>query len=80
MRLTNIGNINKGIDGTDQYVLVENVEGDNLDLDTVHENLLDMYYRDCCVPGGYFCKTVQIIPDPVHSRKCIAVIQHRYDV
>lgn len=76
-----IGNIHKGVDGTDQYVLLKRVD-DDLDADTAHDWLLRRYYHDSTHPGGYFCTSVTIIPVPVpYARnEYIGIVHHRYDV
>lgn len=81
IRIQIIGNIDKGIDGIDQYVLLKRVD-DDLDADTAHDWLLRRYYHDSTQPGGYFCKSVSIIPVPIPyaSNEYIGIVHHRYDV
>lgn len=76
---TPIGTICHGIDGSDEYLLVRDLEQE---LDQQHLALLleQRFYCDTSRPGGYFCHTQRIIPDPVHDYKCIVIVQHRYDV
>lgn len=79
MKKETIGVLNKGIDGRDEYLLISDNE-DDLDLNEVHRILVEQFYVDSSVPGGYFCHTVRIIPDELHPNRCIAIVQHRYDV
>lgn len=79
IRIQIIGNIDKGIDGIDQYVLLKCID-DDLDADTAHDWLLRRYYHDSTQPGRYFCKSVSIVPIPHASNGCIGIIHHRYDV
>lgn len=76
---TRIGMINEGIDGSDEYLMVRSTD-DALDLPAVEQELTDLYYRESTRPGGYFCHTVRLIPDPIHDNTAIAIVQHRYDV
>lgn len=74
-----IGTISKGIDGTDEYLLIVDNE-DAIDIDALEQELRDRYYRDTGVAGGYYCHDVRCIPDPIHDNRCIAIVYHRYDV
>lgn len=79
LNVQRIGAISKGIDGTDAYLLVTSNE-DALDLEQVEEFLLQQWWSDSKGPGTYYCNSVRVIADPVHDNKCIAIVQHRYDV
>ena len=79
LKVERIGSIEKGIDGTDAYLLVTSNEG-ALDCDQVEAFLLQQWWRDSSGPGTYYCNSVRVIPDPVHDNECIAIVQHRYDV
>ena len=76
---TPIGTICHGIDGSDEYLLVRDLEQE-LDVQHLEVRLLQRFYCRSSRPGGYFCTTQRIIPDPVHDYKCIVIVQHRYDV
>lgn len=78
-KFTPIGTVCRGMDGSDEYLLVHDFEQD---LDEQHLALVleQRYYRDSLRPGGYFCVTQRIIRDPIHDNCCIVVVQHRYDV
>lgn len=78
-RLTPIGDIDQGIDGRDQYVRIRRLD-DDLDLDHTYNWLLEQFYRESFVPGGYFCTSVTIVPVPHSTSECIGIIHHRYDV
>lgn len=77
--ITKIGHISNGIEGNDEYLKVRDLEQD-IDKHHVFDTIMPLYYRDCSHPGGYFCKNLRVIPDPVLRDQCIAIIQHRYDV
>lgn len=77
--ITRIGVIDHGIDGSDEYLSVRDLEQE---IDRQHLALLldKRYYYRCTRAGGYFCYTQRIIPDPIHDDRCIVIVQHRYDV
>lgn len=77
--ITPIGTICYGIDGTHEYLLVRDLEQE---LDQQHLALLleQRYYCRSSYPGGYFCTTQRIIPDPIYDNRCIVIIYHEYDV
>ena len=78
--ITNIGRVDRGDGDTDQYVLIENKEGD-LDPRVSREWLCQRTYRDTHVPGGYFCHTADVAPAPGRDENfLIGVIHHRYDI
>lgn len=74
-----IGRLDMGIDGTDQYLLVRDLQ-QYIDKAHVYDTIMPRFYRDCTRPGGYFCTDLRIIPDPVLKHECIVIVQHRYDV
>lgn len=78
IRITQIGGIDHGIDGRDEYVLLTRLD-DDLDPDFAHDWLLPQVYRECLRPGGYFCTRVTIASMP-SGNECIAIIHHQYDV
>lgn len=79
MKTQTIGVIERGIDGRDEFLLVTDSD-DDLDLQEVQRILIEQFYVDTGTPGGYFCHNVRVIPDDVHLDRCIAIVQHRYDV
>lgn len=79
IRITPIGTIEQGIDGRDEYVLITSMD-DALDADFAHDWLLPQVYRESLRPGGYFCTSVTIMPHPLATNQCVAIIHHRYDV
>jgi hypothetical protein len=79
VKTQHIGNIHFGIDGNDEYVLLEFAE--DTTSDAANEWLLQQVYRDTTQEaGGYFCKRVTIMPNPYHANKFVGVIHHQYDV
>lgn len=78
-QIQTIGSIYKGIDGSDQYLLVDRTDDDIKEVD-VREHLFPRFYRDTNTPGGYFCHNFRYFPDPVHPYRAIVIIEHRYDV
>lgn len=77
-RITKIGSIPHDC-GSDEYLLVKNVE-DDIDMIEVEAQILEAKYVECDRPGGYFCNSVRAIPDDMHSDRCIVVVYHRYDI
>lgn len=80
LHIEKIGAIHHGVDGSDEYLLVwDNETAHNAQ--QLERHLTELYYRDTHTPGGYFCHSVSVIPDPAHhGYKHIAIVHHRYDV
>lgn len=79
MKTERIGVIDIGVDGSDEYLLV------NTDEPTipakVKRDLLERFYRDTMQEaGGYYCHNVTVLEHPLSDSKFVAVIHHRYDV
>lgn len=72
-----IGRIERGIDGSDEYVLMRCDE--DTSVDDIHNWLLAQHRYECNRPGGYFCHYVSVIPH-AHPGKYLGIIYHRYDV
>jgi len=75
-----IGNIDEGIDGRDEYVIVKRIDGEDATVEDVHEWVLNLVYRDCQHAGGYYCKTVYVVKQQYSDNEFICTICHRYDV
>jgi len=76
--VTNIGRIEHGIDGSDQYLLLS-CGDDNLTEDQAHEWLLPQVYRETYQEaGGYFCKRVTVMQKT--DSQVVAIVHHEYDV
>lgn len=73
-----IGDISKGIDGCDRYLLVIRKDDDITEQD-ITDQVFPVYYRRCRGAGTSFCHSFRYIPDPVHSDRAIVIIQQRYD-
>ena len=72
-----IGRILRGIDGSDEYVLVRSDE--DTSPESIRRHLLDIWAWDSKRPGGYFCSGVDVTPH-AQAGKYIGIIYHRYDV
>jgi hypothetical protein len=72
-----IGRILRGIDGSDEYVLLRS--NDDVFTHDLEAWLLDRYHTRSKGPGSYFCTSVRVIPH-AHVGKYIGIIYHRYDV
>lgn len=80
IKMTQIGHISLGIDGSDQYVLVERRDA-NLSPKQAIEWLLPQVYRETRQEaGGYFCTSVHAVREQYRKNACICTIQHRYDI
>lgn len=77
--IRDIGTLDHGIDGSDQYLLVRDLEQE-IDRRHVFDTIMPRYYRDCTRPGGYFCKNLRVMADPLFTDQCIVIIEHRYDI
>jgi hypothetical protein len=73
-----IGKIEK-LDHVNQYVKITRLD-DDLNLDDVHNWLLEESYYDTNRAGGWFCYSVTIAPNPHHADTCIGIIHHQQNV
>ena len=78
MKCEQIGKIEMGIDGCDEYVRLR--ANESTTVDQAHEWLLNRVYRDTNQAGGYFCHQVTIMPRPYFNDEFVGIIHHRYDV
>ena len=79
-KLQVIGDVDQGINGRDQYVLIKDLE-DEINLDDVRNFAEENFCYDTNRPGGAFCYRITVVPaSPLHNNQCIAIIHHRYDV
>jgi hypothetical protein len=79
LHITKIGMISHGIDGSEEFILVERLD-DAMTPDQCEEIMLPRYYRACGAPGSYFCTSVMAVQQKYSRSACILTIQHRYDV
>lgn len=79
IKITKIGKIDNGIDGSDEYVLLTRLD-DELTPDQAVDWLHPKVYRECSHPGGYFCRTVLAVQAAYSHNEVICTIQHRYDI
>ena len=77
-KVQKIGEIDKGIDGKDEYLLAKDLE-DDINVSELEETYLSRFYRECNYSGGYFCHHVTVQKMPF-GNKAIIVIHHQYDV
>ena len=78
VQITKIGTIDRGIDGGDEYVLLNRLD-DDLTPEQAVEYLLPPVYRNCMRPGGYFCNMVTAVQAAYRTNEVICTICHRYD-
>lgn len=78
-KVTRIGTVELGVDGSDEYWLVKN-NVDGINPRDVERAFLAAVYKDTNAPGGYFCHQVTITPQPLHNNQCIAIVHHRNNV
>lgn len=78
INITTIGFIDKGIDGKDQYLLVEDNE-DNLTPEQAYDHVMPMYYRESTYPGSYFCTSLRVQQVQYRDNEVIVIVEHRYD-
>lgn len=72
-----IGSIDRGIDGNDEYLLIKSDE--ETSPEDIRRYLLDTWAWDCRGAGQYFCSGVDVTPH-AQAGKYIGIIYHRYDV
>ena len=77
IQVTKIGNIDNGIDGSEEYLLLTNSE-DYLTENQAWEYLHPLVYRDTDTPGAYFCHYVKTMQKTDNSVVCI--VYHQYNV
>jgi hypothetical protein len=76
--VTNIGRIDHGIDGSDQYLLLSRSDA-NLTAIQAHKWLMPQVYRETYQEaGGYFCKRVTVMRKT--DSQVVAIVHHEYDV
>ena len=76
--VSNIGRIEHGIDGSDQYLLLSRSD-DSLTEGQAREWLLPQVYRETYQEaGGYFCKRVTVMQKT--DSQVVAIVHHEYDV
>lgn len=77
--VTLIGQVERGIDGTDNYYAVGPLE-EGTSLEAIRGAFLQRYYRDTAYPGGYFCHNVSVVPQEHSTTRFIVTVHGRYDV
>jgi len=77
IQVTKIGNIDNGIDGSEEYLLLTNSE-DDLTEDQAWDYLHPLVYRDTDIAGAYFCHTVRTLQKTDNQVVCI--VYHQYNV
>ncbi len=80
MKITPIGTISAGIDGSDQYVLVQRKDKDKLTPEEAHEYLLPLVYRRDSGPGSIYCVEVSAMQVQFSETDVICIVHTRYDV
>jgi hypothetical protein len=77
IKITKIGNIDNGIDGSEEYLLLTDAE-DDLNEQQAWEYLHPLVYRDTDDAGAYFCHTVKTMQKTDNAVVCI--VYHQYNV
>lgn len=72
-----IGKKEKGIDGSDEYVMLTSASG-QLTLAQAERWLLRKCFREAQTPGGYYCTSVKCV-DVGEDGRIMGIIYHRYD-
>lgn len=80
MKTTPIGTISEGIDGSDQYVLVQREDRDKLTPADAKEWLLPRVYRRSSQPGAAFCDRVSAMQVQYSDTDVICIIHNRLDI
>lgn len=80
MKITKIGSVNDGIDGSDEYFLVERLDKEHLTSSDAQEWMLERCYVQSNRPGGYYCHNIRAVQAEHSDTKVICAVQHRYDV
>ena len=77
----NIGRIELGVEGSDQYIKLT-ADGNHAPTKSqVHDWLLSQCYRDTHQEaGGYYCHSVTIMKHPRLNDEFVGIIHHRFDV
>lgn len=74
--IVKVGAIDRGIDGTDEYLRVTDNTQDHK-LDDIEAHFDRLYYRNSSQPGGYFCPGVTAMAHPYNG--FVVIVHHRYD-
>ena len=80
IQTTDIGTIQRGIDGSDQYMLVTRRDDDITPEQAIEWLLPQVYQQTRQEAGGYFCTTVRAVMAQYSTNVCICTVEHRYDV
>ncbi len=83
LKVQRIGALSEGIDGSEEYfhvVVRETLQDAEPSADDIESWLLPTFYQECRVPGGYFCNTVQAVPEKYNKSRFVFRVSHQYDV
>lgn len=79
MKIEKIGVIPLGVEGSDEYLLINTDEA--CIPAKVKRDLLERYYKDTTQEaGGYYCHRVTVMEHPYQENEFVGVVHHRYDV
>jgi len=77
-KITKIGNIDNGIDGSEEYLLLTDSVSGYLTENQAWDYLHPLVYRDTNDAGAYFCHTVKTLQKTDNQVVCI--VYHQYNV
>ncbi|WP_075588162.1 hypothetical protein [Rhodoferax antarcticus] len=80
MKLTQIGVIDNGCDGSDAYALVERLDGEYLSVEVAEKFAFGIFGRSCKGPGSRYCDVVRAFKVGSQLDVCLCVAEIRYDV
>lgn len=73
-----IGSINMGCDGTDEYLHVRCLTTEANE-STVERAVMQERYREPVGPGAYFCRNATAMIKPYSDNQYVVIVHHRYD-
>lgn len=80
-KVTLIGRIEQGIDGNDEYVRIESLDGEPITTEQIDNLFWDKWgYQTRQEAGGYFCTSYTVFNYQYGDDRAVLCINHRYDI
>jgi len=78
-KITPIGDIALGIDGTDAFFQVNCDE--DIDAGELHDYFMERHWVETYQEaGGYYCKHFEVFTHPIFTNRAVVKVEHRFDV
>ena len=81
LKITLIGRVDDGIDGSDEYVLLTSTDGELISTEQIDQLFWEKWrYETQQEAGGYFCKSYCVFPHQYGADRVVLCIKHQYDI